>query len=186
MLHDSPAPASFNCIYLHLIFDLVYSTMGSLRNIMNVEDDHVDSHSIRRDRRPTSRASIDQDLSVPMPGYNIPVDLSRQTSPPHILHPAAPPLGYNSHPGGRRRSNTSTDSMDSSYGHSQNHTAYYTGTTMRPIMSGNSSGDHTVKLTPITGRVSRAKKGVPVHTCDVCRPPKVFTHLLFVLVLCQI
>lgn len=30
-----------------------------------------------------------------------------------------------------------------------------------------------VKLTPITGRVSRAKKGVPVHTCDLCRPPKV-------------
>ncbi|UKZ73335.1 hypothetical protein TrVFT333_000980 [Trichoderma virens FT-333] len=150
--------------------------MGSLRNIMNVDDDHVDSHSIRRDRRPTSRTSIDQDLSVPMPRYNIPVDLSRQTSPPHILHPAAPPLGYNSHPGGRRRSNTSTDSMDSSYGQSQNHTSYYTGTAMRPIMSGASSGDHPVKLTPITGRVSRAKKGVPVHTCDVCRPPKTFTR----------
>ncbi|KAL7788437.1 hypothetical protein V8C43DRAFT_287581 [Trichoderma afarasin] len=150
--------------------------MGSLRNIMNVDDDHVDSHSIRRDRRPTSRTSIDQDLSVPMPRYNIPVDLSRQTSPPHILHPAAPPLGYNSHPGGRRRSNTSTDSMDSSYGQSQNHPSYYTGAAMRPIMSGTGSGDHPVKLTPITGRVSRAKKGVPVHTCDVCRPPKTFTR----------
>ncbi|KKP03188.1 hypothetical protein THAR02_04707 [Trichoderma harzianum] len=126
--------------------------MGSLRNIMNVDDDHVDSHSIRRDRRPTSRTSIDQDLSVPMPRYNIPVDLSRQTSPPHILHPAAPPLGYNSHPGGRRRSNTSTDSMDSSYGQSQNHPSYYTGAAMRPIMSGTGSGDHPVKLTPITGR----------------------------------
>ncbi|PTB77993.1 hypothetical protein M440DRAFT_1182170 [Trichoderma longibrachiatum ATCC 18648] len=151
--------------------------MGSLRNIMNVDDDHVDSHSIRRDRRPASMSSLDHDLSVPMARYHhIPVDLSRQTSPPHILHPAAPPLGYNSHPGARRRSNTSTDSMDSSYGQSQNHTAYYQGTAMRPIMPGTVSGDHPVKLTPITGRVSRAKKGVPVHTCDVCRPPKTFTR----------
>lgn len=30
-----------------------------------------------------------------------------------------------------------------------------------------------IRLTPITGRVSRAKKGQPVHICDVCRPPKV-------------
>ncbi|KAK8098387.1 uncharacterized protein PG998_013873 [Apiospora kogelbergensis] len=29
-----------------------------------------------------------------------------------------------------------------------------------------------VKLTPITGRVSRAKKGVPVHVCEICKPPK--------------
>lgn len=40
----------------------------------------------------------------------------------------------------------------------------------RPL--GNPS-DIPIKLTPITGRVSRAKKGVPVHTCDICRPPKV-------------
>ncbi|KAK8069471.1 zinc finger protein LEE1 [Apiospora phragmitis] len=33
-----------------------------------------------------------------------------------------------------------------------------------------------VKLTPITGRVSRAKKGVPVHVCEVCKPPKTFTR----------
>lgn len=30
-----------------------------------------------------------------------------------------------------------------------------------------------VKYTPITGRVSKAKKGVPVHTCEQCRPVKV-------------
>ncbi|KAK8017935.1 hypothetical protein PG991_007125 [Apiospora marii] len=33
-----------------------------------------------------------------------------------------------------------------------------------------------VKLTPITGRVSRAKKGVPVHVCEICKPPKTFTR----------
>ncbi|KAI1738019.1 hypothetical protein F4680DRAFT_426828 [Xylaria scruposa] len=32
------------------------------------------------------------------------------------------------------------------------------------------------KLIPITGRVSRAKKGVPMHICDICKPPKTFTR----------
>jgi hypothetical protein len=30
-----------------------------------------------------------------------------------------------------------------------------------------------IRYTPVTGRISRAKKGVPVHTCNVCRPVKV-------------
>jgi hypothetical protein len=49
---------------------------------------------------------------------------------------------------------------------------------MRPI-SGASSSDMPVKYTPITGRVSRARKGVPVHICEICRPPKVcFVEIL--------
>lgn len=31
----------------------------------------------------------------------------------------------------------------------------------------------SVKYTPVTGRVSRAKKGQPVHVCDICKPSKV-------------
>jgi hypothetical protein len=38
------------------------------------------------------------------------------------------------------------------------------------------AGDVPVKYTPVTGRISRAKKGVPVHTCDICRPVKTFTR----------
>lgn len=45
-----------------------------------------------------------------------------------------------------------------------------------PNRPGGSPSDVPVKLTPITGRVSRAKKGVPVHVCDICRPPKTFTR----------
>ncbi|CAL3967247.1 unnamed protein product [Diplocarpon coronariae] len=33
-----------------------------------------------------------------------------------------------------------------------------------------------VKYTPVTRRVSRAKKGMPVHTCGICRPVKTFTR----------
>ncbi|KAI2623800.1 hypothetical protein GGS21DRAFT_533404 [Xylaria nigripes] len=46
----------------------------------------------------------------------------------------------------------------------------------RPVVNGPGEASLPVKLTPITGRVSRAKKGVPVHTCDVCKPPKTFTR----------
>jgi hypothetical protein len=30
-----------------------------------------------------------------------------------------------------------------------------------------------IKYTPVTGRISRAKKAVLVHTCNVCRPVRV-------------
>jgi hypothetical protein len=30
-----------------------------------------------------------------------------------------------------------------------------------------------IKYTPVTGRISRSKKEVSVHTCNVCRPVKV-------------
>ncbi|KAI1331743.1 hypothetical protein F5Y16DRAFT_359143 [Xylariaceae sp. FL0255] len=42
----------------------------------------------------------------------------------------------------------------------------------RPMAEGNIP----VKLTPITRRVSRARKGVPVHVCETCKPPKTFTR----------
>jgi hypothetical protein len=71
----------------------------------------------------------------------------------------------------RRKSTASTESMDPSmYG-------YGTSPSMGPInhMAGNLrapgrglSRDGSHKLTPITGRISRAKKGLPVHQCQSC------------------
>lgn len=63
--------------------------------------------------------------------------------------------------------------MGYSYSHGQ---AYGASHDMRQMMPGTSMSESGVKLTPITGRVSRAKKGVPVHTCEMCRPPKTFTR----------
>lgn len=34
----------------------------------------------------------------------------------------------------------------------------------------------TIKYTPVTGRVSKAKKGQPVHVCEICKPHKTFTR----------
>ncbi|KAI1389727.1 uncharacterized protein F4822DRAFT_442920 [Hypoxylon trugodes] len=69
-----------------------------------------------------------------------------------------------------RRSTTSSESMDPYGSHAQGSSSgggmSSSGMPSRPI--GNSPGDGTlpVKLTPITGRVSRAKKGMPVHVCE--------------------
>jgi hypothetical protein len=37
---------------------------------------------------------------------------------------------------------------------------------------------HEQRLTPITGRVSKAKKGLPVHYCDICGRVFVFPFIL--------
>ncbi|KAI5860225.1 hypothetical protein GGS23DRAFT_599601 [Durotheca rogersii] len=44
----------------------------------------------------------------------------------------------------------------------------------RPMGNAMGDGNIPLKLTPITGRVSRAKKGMPVHTCTECS--KTFTR----------
>lgn len=70
----------------------------------------------------------------------------------------------------RRESTASTESMDFS-----GYVGRGRGTSSGPMrpMASPAMAEHSVRLTPITGRVSRAKKGVAVHTCEECRPPKV-------------
>jgi hypothetical protein len=169
--------------------------MASLRNIMNldVDDDHASSHSLKGVVDSRSRPS--QHLSPSSMGssayprdsdYSITTSPSRNQgySPPtRSLNPL--PLDQHSssmsygHPGSRhshdrRQSNASADSMESNYGQGQayghGHSGSFSTTPMRPFAP---PQEVPVKLTPITGRVSRARKGVPVHTCEICRPPKV-------------
>ncbi|KAK4176053.1 hypothetical protein QBC36DRAFT_353147 [Triangularia setosa] len=81
-------------------------------------------------------------------------------------------------PSVRRRSTTSTDSMDRSGGYgSPASSSSMGGGPMRPVPPHPQLSDTMpMRLTPITGRVSRAKKGVPVHVCELCRPAKTFTR----------
>ncbi|KAJ0107367.1 hypothetical protein J7T55_009331 [Diaporthe amygdali] len=83
----------------------------------------------------------------------------------------------------RRESNTSVDSMDQhGYGSAASSSSMGGASggglppnhPRRPM--GSPNPEVPIRLTPITGRVSRAKKGVPVHTCDMCNPPKTFTR----------
>ena len=77
----------------------------------------------------------------------------------------------------RQQSTDSTDSMDpTGYGGqglgSSSGNMAPTDVPIRPRANAPGS-DAPVRFTPITGRVSRAKKGMPVHVCDLCIPPKV-------------
>ncbi|KAF5704008.1 zinc finger zas1 [Fusarium mundagurra] len=147
--------------------------MASLKNIMNTDDEHVDSSSGTRSvgstSRPPSTHSHATTLKHPPPSSShnnrsdIPV--SSMTS---CLddHPSSPKPNINMT--SRRRSNASVDSNEFSYqpGPSSH-------TPMRPF-TGAATGEAHVKLTPITRKISKAKKGVPVHTCNQC--PKTFSR----------
>ncbi|KAK4126690.1 hypothetical protein N657DRAFT_630674 [Parathielavia appendiculata] len=76
----------------------------------------------------------------------------------------------------RRRSTTTEDSMDRSrYG--QGPSSFSMGRRLqRPMPMPPAPAQFTPKITPKTGRVSKAKKGLPVHVCEICNPPKTFTR----------
>jgi hypothetical protein len=73
----------------------------------------------------------------------------------------------------RRPSTTSTDSMDRSRYGSVPSSSSMAGGLQRPLPPYPSTPQFAPKITPKTGRVSKAKKGLPVHICEICRPPKV-------------
>jgi hypothetical protein len=74
----------------------------------------------------------------------------------------------------RRRSSTAGEGMDfSGYQPGGSNQASTSGSPPQSSRGSEPAADMPVKYTPVTGRISRAKKGVPVHTCDICRPVKV-------------
>jgi hypothetical protein len=99
------------------------------------------------------------------PTGQLPQPFARETTP---LSPAASVTGS-----GRRSTHSSSrDSMDPSYyGHGHGYMPSSSGTGEGPSRSyvDSTGPEAPVKLTPVTGRVSRAKKGVPVHVCEMCQ-----------------
>lgn len=87
----------------------------------------------------------------------------------------------------RRHSTASVDSMDQ-YGYASSSPmgggsgGVFPPNHPRRPMGASPAPDAPVRYTPITGRVSRAKKGVPVHICESCNPPKVRAMSLDVVV----
>lgn len=142
--------------------------MASLRNIINVDDEHADSHSLKKPKEsvlglahhPESPSYAISSSSATAPPQ------SSSSSSPLPAHPA--PVEAPTSPFSRAHA---SDAMDSSYVRSYAQTyTQYPAAPARPLAA---AADATVKRTPITGRVSRAKKGLAVHVCDLCRPPKV-------------
>ncbi|KAJ4302576.1 hypothetical protein N0V88_002726 [Collariella sp. IMI 366227] len=75
----------------------------------------------------------------------------------------------------RRRSTATNSSMDLSQYGAASSSPSMRGFLQRPMPLHPAAVPFTTRITPKTGRVSKAKKGLPVHVCDICRPPKVQT-----------
>ncbi|WQF88940.1 hypothetical protein CDEST_13954 [Colletotrichum destructivum] len=171
--------------------------MASLQDIMNADEDQLESHTIKNSPIPIQPGIHHQPYLTPNTVYNsgykigreqldrtsTQQDRAKRSSSSHTTQSTPPGSSSSSSrpPNTRRRSNVSTDSMDPSnygYGHAGPSSGGLdpAGQPMRPFGHASTGGDVPIKLTPITGRVSRAKKGMKVHTCDICRPPKTFTR----------
>ncbi|KAF7550540.1 hypothetical protein G7Z17_g5655 [Cylindrodendrum hubeiense] len=151
---------------------------------MNTEDDHVDSPSgpIPHDSGP--RQSLRSDSSASTSTYPTTRDRPTSTASHNsMLDPTKLPSRFyipetssSSSSAGtvsaRRRSNASIDSTESPYG--PGYSLPTSNSPMRPFTTNMGGSEPRVKLTPITGKISKAKKGVPVHNCDQC--PKTFTR----------
>lgn len=146
------------------------AVMASLKNIINSDDEHDPSprtsmqplpsdSSIATDSYPTTRpehptpAALQNDLINPARHSS---SLFASGPPSHSSSGIAP---------GRRPSNTSVESMDGPF--DPTYVMPSGSSFMRP-MQRNSVAEHSVKLTPITRKISKAKKGQPVHNCDKC------------------
>ncbi|KAI0453435.1 hypothetical protein F5B21DRAFT_505296 [Xylaria acuta] len=179
--------------------------MADLKYIMDMEDDEDlgnDKYSRQpslsgsaRSLNPSSTPKKSDDNpppSNPDPGKSQPRRrglLSRSSKSTTTASPATATASVDKASPSRsplveKRSVDRTESMDpvgyGSYAHSSSSSnmppSSRSNVSSRPMSSAPGESSIPVKLTPITGRVSRAKKGVPVHICDVCKPPKTFTR----------
>ncbi|KAH8699945.1 hypothetical protein BGZ61DRAFT_240210 [Ilyonectria robusta] len=157
--------------------------MASLKNIMNTEDDHVDSPSgpiphdsdPRQPLRSDSSASAStypttRDRPASTASYNSMLDPTRHSR--FIIAETSSSSSSAGTISARRRSNASIDSTESPYG--PGYSIPPSNSPMRPFPTNMGGSEPRVKLTPITRKISKAKKGVPVHNCDQC--PKTFTR----------
>lgn len=151
--------------------------MSSLKDIMDVDVEPLESQAYRRKeaaQQQASRPSIDPSSQSSSPQLD---DTKGKSSINHRRSnrvskpPTQPTLSRPSLT--RRRSSGAGEAMDFS--------AYQGGGSTQGSLSGSPLQTSTrggmepmaevipVKYTPVTGRISRAKKGIPVHTCDDCR-----------------
>ncbi|KAI0007927.1 hypothetical protein F4779DRAFT_642525 [Xylariaceae sp. FL0662B] len=171
--------------------------MASLRYIIDTEDED-DAPQVNKnhgDSIPPGPSSRSHDPSrTPSSSHANPGDQderlasasTRRRGPPSrstkSTATASPSAPSTPHPAPvRRQSTTSNESMDpGAYGGYTQSPASGgmppSNMPMRPMANAPGEGSVPARMTPITGRVSRAKKGVPVHTCEICKPPKTYTR----------
>ncbi|RGP72323.1 transcription factor [Fusarium sporotrichioides] len=151
--------------------------MASLKNIMNTEDEPVDPRSESRSTDLTSRSPsvhsyvTSLNYQTHSSSHNNPHDPSGSSKSSSVIDHSSPTTTDLNMNNRRRRSNMSIDSNETPYAPAQH--ASSSSTPMRPFTAA-ASGESHVRLTPITRKISKAKKGVQVHNCDQC--PKTFSR----------
>ncbi|GAB1316241.1 hypothetical protein MFIFM68171_06451 [Madurella fahalii] len=180
--------------------------MASLKFIMDVNDDHQIADGLpphnKRDKGASKLASAGQLQEPPTNQHADPRHVSspdlateqdiNQAAPAaqpkrRGAGPAAtissssssPPSSLSApttRPSARRRSTTSNDSMEPRRYGSVVSPSSTSGGPQRPVRMHPAPAQLPTRITPKTGRVSKAQKGLPVHVCTICKPPKTFTR----------
>ncbi|KAH6674073.1 hypothetical protein B0J14DRAFT_653390 [Halenospora varia] len=163
--------------------------MSSLKDIMDVDVEPLESQAYRRSREAAqhqaSRPSIIQTAETPSPPVEDDEDHSINKGKAPVRRRRSNRVSRSTTTSTlpqlddqQRRDSTAGEAMDFQSGYQGAGSSQASGSGMSQQMSRapESGADMPVKYTPVTGRISRAKKGVPVHTCDICRPAKTFTR----------
>lgn len=158
--------------------------MSSLKDIMDVDVEPLESQAYRRKEvaaQEAARRSTNASSSIPAPSSAGPTriehdskgkgPIKRRRSGRTSNSPAQSTSSLQT--GGRRRSSAASDTMDYSFNSGPSLPASSSGSPRQSSRGSEPVSDMPIKYTPVTGRVSRAKKGVPVHTCEICMPAKV-------------
>lgn len=161
---------------------------ASLRNIMNMEDEEADPYQqmgpgdARHHQHPQAHQHHHgMPVGYPPEGtmYGTSVASGSRRGSEYSVHSQG--HEYAQHPGHPNVASSSrhgAEMMEYDYAQEAPYGQQdpYGGAHLRSAAVPGSPSEYPVKRTPITGRVSRAKKGIPVHTCEECHPPKTFTR----------
>ena len=147
--------------------------MASIKDIMSVDVEPFESQAYTRARQAAEQqASLPSFETIPVTSSPILLDDRKGKTPPNRRrsHRASKTLGQSTSirkRSGRRSSSAAAEAMDyTGYQAGGSNQASTAGSPQQSSSRGSEPvGDAPVKYTPITGRISRAKKGVPVHTC---------------------
>lgn len=149
--------------------------MSSLKDIMDVDVEPVESQAYRRKgaaQHQAPRPSFDPTSQSPSPQLDDTKgksSIDRRRSD-RVSKPSTQPTS--SRPNStRRRSSGAGEVMDfSAYQGGGPNQGSLSGSPLQTARGMEPMVDMVpVKYTPVTGRISKAKKGIPVHTCDDCR-----------------
>ncbi|KAL2073702.1 hypothetical protein VTL71DRAFT_11028 [Oculimacula yallundae] len=158
--------------------------MSSIKDIMDVDVEPFESQAYRRSKEAAQQQASRFPIALSTESPSSTVDdnnkgqstVKRRRSDRVSRPDSQPPTAAQGKI--RRRSSATGEPMDftSGYQAGGSNQASNSGSPHQSPRGSEGAADMPVKYTPVTGRISRAKKGVPVHTCDICRPVKTFTR----------